>query len=222
MCIRDSIKTPMSPPPSRARPQTASSCRPRTASSARSSSVIGDHGQNSNFAHIKSKYAQQRPGSAPVSRKVGKSGTATASKIVRHNGDMFAVKHQHKLTGYKLAQQLGEDVKGECTTTNQAVYKKPQMPTIAAPANRKPLEAYSMNSRRSQLPTEFPHEAKKYVRYCHERNVSQLKIGDPNIQSVTKSASNVFHRGLSSLAVGASNPGIFSEWTKRHRRARGV
>ena len=30
------------------------------------------------------------------------------------------------------------------------------------------------------LPIVFPHEAKKYVRYCHERNVSQITIGDPN------------------------------------------
>ena len=49
------------------------------------------------------------------------------------------VKHHHKLTGYKLSRQLGEDVKGETTTTNQKVYKAPLMPTIAAPANRKPL-----------------------------------------------------------------------------------
>jgi len=207
------------------RPQTAGSCRPSTAGSYRtSSSQIGQHGKKNKFAQVKSRYAQSRPASAPASgrNREAKSGTTTAAKIIRHNGDLFAVKHHHKLTGYKLSQQLGEDVKGETTTTNQKVYKKPLMPTIAAPASRKPLVPYEMNARRSQLPTEFPHEAKKYVRYCHERNVSSLRLGDPNVPSVTKSCSKVFHAGNNSMATGSANPGIFADWTKRHRKLRGI
>merc|ERR1711959_64888 len=199
------------------------SARPSTAGSFRTSaSAIGNHGAKNKFANVKSRYG--RPASAPAAGRKAqpKSGTATASKIIKHNGDMFAVKHHHKLTGYKLSQQLGEDVKTECTTTNQHVFKKPQMPTIAAPANRKPLVPYQMNARRSQLPTEFPHEAKRCVRYCHERNVSQIKLGDPGISSTTKSISSVFHCGLSSNIPSSSNSGIFSEWTKRHRKGRGV
>merc|ERR1712166_378706 len=209
--------------------------RPATAGSSRTTSSIGDHGAKSKFADVKSRYntrstqsAQKRPASAPMARKVQpKSSTATASKILHHNGDIFAVKYHHKLTGYKLSQQLGEDIKGECTTSNQAVYKKPQMPAIAAPASQKPLVAYQMNCGRSRLPTEFPLEARKYVRYCHERNVSQLKLGDPNIMSITKSASAVFHCGMggsSAAGTGASSshPGIFSQWTKRHKQKREV
>merc|ERR1711959_658597 len=151
------------------------SARPSTAGSFRTSaSAIGNHGAKNKFANVKSRYG--RPASAPAAgrNREAKSGTATAAKIIRHNGDLFAVKHHHKLTGYKLSRQLGEDVKGETTTANQKVYKAPLMPTIAAPANRKPLVPYEMNARRSQLPTEFPHEAKKYVRYCHERNISSV------------------------------------------------
>eukprot|EP00656_Telonema_subtile_P014856 TRINITY_DN1768_c0_g1_i2.p2 TRINITY_DN1768_c0_g1~~TRINITY_DN1768_c0_g1_i2.p2 ORF type:complete len:109 (+),score=5.95 TRINITY_DN1768_c0_g1_i2:207-533(+) len=72
--------------------------RPSTAGSYRTSaSTVGDHGQRSKFATVKSRYSQsaskQRPASAPVTRKAQvKSGTATASKILRHNGDIFAVR----------------------------------------------------------------------------------------------------------------------------------
>merc|ERR1711865_1139845 len=181
------------------RPSTAGSYRPSSAGTYRSSSsVIGAHG------------------------KTNKT-TNTASKIFRHNGDTYAVKHQHKLTGYKLSHELGEDVRAETTTTNQLVYQKPRMPTIAAPANRKPLVPYRDNARRSQLPVEFPKEAKKYVRYCHERNTSQLVLGDPKTSSVNASASRVFHCGLKENAViGSSNSGIFSEWTKRQRKSREI
>eukprot|EP00656_Telonema_subtile_P014855 TRINITY_DN1768_c0_g1_i1.p1 TRINITY_DN1768_c0_g1~~TRINITY_DN1768_c0_g1_i1.p1 ORF type:complete len:208 (+),score=27.07 TRINITY_DN1768_c0_g1_i1:207-830(+) len=205
--------------------------RPSTAGSYRTSaSTVGDHGQRSKFATVKSRYSQsaskQRPASAPVTRKAQvKSGTATASKILRHNGDIFAVKYQHKLTGYKLSQQLGEDVKAECTTSNQATYKKPQMPTLAA--KHKTLAPYHMHAGRSRLPPEYPNEAKRYVRYCHERNVSQLKIGDSSVPSITQSASHVFHRGLggertAGTGASSSHPGIFAVWTKRHKEHRGL
>jgi len=203
------------------RPSTAGSRRPQSAGSYRSSSsVIGSHAKTNKFADVKSRYA--RPQSAPVGGRK-KSKTNTASKIFRHNGDTYAIKHQHKLTGYKLSHELGEDVRAETTTTNQLVYTKPLMPTIAAPANRKPLVPYRDNARRSQLPVEFPREAKKYVRYCHERNTSQLVLGDPNVSSVSASASKAFHCGLKENAViGSANPGIFSEWTKRQRKSRQI
>jgi len=204
------------------RPSTAGSYRPSSAGTYRSSSsVIGAHGKTNKFAATKSRY--QRPQSAPVGGRNKNKTTNTASKIFRHNGDTYAVKHQHKLTGYKLSHELGEDVRAETTTTNQLVYQKPRMPTIAAPANRKPLVPYRDNARRSQLPVEFPKEAKKYVRYCHERNTSQLVLGDPKTSSVNASASRVFHCGLKENAViGSSNSGIFSEWTKRQRKSREI
>jgi len=203
------------------RPSTAGSYRPQSAGSYRSSSsAIGAHGKTNKFANVKSRYA--RPQSAPVGGR-NKGKTNTASKIFQHNGDSYAIKHQHKLTGYKLSHELGEDVRAECTTTNQLVYKKPLAPTIAAPASRKPLVPYRDNARRSQLPVEFPREAKKFVRYCHERNTSQVVLGDPNISSVAASASKVFHCGLKENAlVGSANPGIFSEWTKRQRKSRQI
>merc|ERR1711998_424125 len=98
------------------RPQSAGMSRPQSASSYRTSaSFIGAHAaQKNKFANTKSKF-RQRPSSAPVGgRKANsKSKTDTASRIFRHNGESYAVKHQHKLTGYKLSQQLGEDVKGK-------------------------------------------------------------------------------------------------------------
>eukprot|EP00658_Telonema_sp_P-2_P037959 TRINITY_DN2728_c0_g1_i1.p1 TRINITY_DN2728_c0_g1~~TRINITY_DN2728_c0_g1_i1.p1 ORF type:complete len:204 (+),score=24.11 TRINITY_DN2728_c0_g1_i1:192-803(+) len=200
--------------------------RPQSAKSFRTeSSTIGSHSNKNKFANVKSRYS--RPASAPSARQQNKttnpnpkSGTSTALKIMRYNGDMFAVKHHHKLTGYKLSEQLGENVKGETTTTNMASYKKPQMPTIAS--RRKPLVPYQMNARRSQLPTQYPNEARKYIRHCAERNSSQLEIGDPNCNSITKSCSAVYFGVVPDAAVASSNPGIFASWTKRHRQARGV
>jgi hypothetical protein len=87
-------------------------------------------------------------------------------------------------------------------STHESDFKAPSLTTIADP--HKALYAYHPNARRygnahrlivscreeslscgvalgrSMLPIVFPHEAKKYVRYCHERNVSQITIGDPN------------------------------------------
>merc|ERR1712188_262494 len=175
------------------RPRMAPDSRPRSAASWRSSNSQYGAGlrPKSAYSSVKSRLFQgtkSRPASAPPSHNrtsaADRGGTSTASRFMNHNGDKFAVMHPHKLSGYKLSEKSGENVIFHCGSTSREDYKAPSLTTIADPA--KALIPYSPYARRSMLPIVFPHEAKKYVRYCHERNVSTFSIGDPNTPSEKK------------------------------------
>merc|ERR1711988_1903435 len=202
--------------------------RPHTAKSWRSSNSQYGAGlrPKSAYSSVKSRLFQgtkSRPMTAP-SHKGGhgdsRGGTCTASRFLQHNGDKFAVMHPHKLSGYKLSEKHGENVIFHCGSTSREDFKEPSLTTIADPA--KALIPYTPNARRSMLPIVFPHEAKKYVRYCHERNVSQITIGDPNAPSEKVSCHRAFHSGTNEMATGSNNPGILAEYTKRHRKKLGL
>merc|ERR1711939_1107256 len=191
--------------------------RPATAKSWRSSSSAYGSGL---FQGTKS-----RPATAPTNKGgnkggEGRGGTCTASRFLKHNGDNFAIMHPHKLSGYKLSEKAGENVVFHCGSTSREDFKVPSLTTIADP--NKALAPYHPTARRSMLPIVFPHEAKKYVRYCHERNVSQITIGDPNAPSERISCHRAFHSGTNEMATGSNNPGILAEYTKRHRKKLGL
>merc|ERR1712070_668737 len=206
--------------------------RPATAKSWRSSNSQYGAGlrPKSAYSSVKSRLHQgtaaqpkSRPATASSSLKGtggNNGGTTTASRFMKHNGDIFAVMHPHKLSGYKLSEKAGENVVFHCASTNHEDFKIPSMTTIADPA--KALTPYSAHARRSMLPIVFPHEAKKYVRYCHERNVSQITIGDPNVPFERVSVHRAFHSGSNEQATGSNNPGILAEYTKRHRKKLGL
>merc|ERR1711907_753407 len=206
--------------------------RPASAASWRSSNSQYGAGlrPKSAYSGVKSRLFQgtkSRPASAPPSKTSGggtrrdtSGGTCTASRFMQHNGDKFAVMHPHKLSGYKLAEKHGENVVFHRGSTSREDFKAPSLTTIADPA--KALTPYSPYARRSMLPIVFPHEAKKYVRYCHERNVSTFSIGDPNVPSERKSVHRAFHSGVNEMATGSNNPGILAEYTKRHRKKLGL
>merc|ERR1712146_13332 len=173
------------------------------------------------YSHVKSRLFQgtkSRPATAPNGGERG--GTCTASRFMQHNGDKFAVMHPHKLSGYKLSEKHGENVVFHCGSTSREEFKTPSLTTIADP--HKALIPYTPNARRSMLPVVFPHEAKKFVRYCHERNVSQITIGDPNVQAERVSVHRAFHSGSNEMTTGSNNPGILAEFTKRHRKKLGL
>merc|ERR1711998_479675 len=206
--------------------KVATMSRPQTAKSWRSSNSQYGSGlrPKSAYSNVKSRLFQgtkSRPSTAP-SRKGGdmRGGTCTASRFLAHNGDKFAVMHPHKLSGYKLSEKHGENVIFHCSSTNREDFKAPSLTTIADPA--KALTPYNANARRSMLPIVFPHEAKKYVRCCHERNVSQITLGDPNAPSERVSVHRAFHTGSTDSATGSNNPGILAEYTKRHRKKLGL
>merc|ERR1712054_37091 len=200
--------------------------RPATAKSWRSSNSAYGAGlrPKSAYSNVKSKFKQGlRPASAPlnpINRNGGTQGTGTASRFIKHNGDNFAVMHPHKLSGYKKSEQQGENVVFHCASTSREDFKVPSNTTIADP--NKACVPYYPTARRSMLPVVFPHEAKKYVRYCHERNVSQITLGDPNTPSEKTSCHRAFHSGTNEMATGSNNPGILAEYTKRHRKKLGL
>jgi len=203
--------------------------RPQSAQSAKSwKSSNSAYGKGlrpkSAYSNVKSRLFQgtkSRPASAPPANKGGdRGGTCTASRFMQHNGDKFAVMHPHKLSGYKLSEKHGENVVFHCGSTSRDEFKTPSLTTIADP--HKALSSYTPNARRSMLPVVFPHEAKKHVRYCHERNVSQITIGDPNVQCERVSVHRAFHSGSNEMTTGSSNPGILAEFTKRHRKKLGL
>merc|ERR1711939_733784 len=204
--------------------------RPATAKSWRSSSSAYGSGlrPKSAYSNVKSRLFQgtkSRPATAPTNKGgnkggEGRGGTCTASRFLKHNGDNFAIMHPHKLSGYKLSEKAGENVVFHCGSTSREEFKTPSLTTIADPA--KALIPYTPNARRSMLPVVFPHEAKKYVRYCHERNVSQITIGDPNVPSEKVSVHRAFHTANNEMATGSNNPGILAEYTKRHRKKLGL
>jgi len=191
--------------------------RPSTAKSWRSTNSQYGKGfrPKSAYSNVKSKYKGLRPSSAPVN-----TGTGTASRFMKHNGDNFGVMHPHKLTGYKLSEKQGENIVSYCGSTSREDFQTPSMTTIADP--NKQNVPYYPTARRSMLPVVFPHEARKYVRYCHERNVSQITLGDPNVPSEKNSVHRAFHSGSNEVAVGCNNPGILAEYTKRHRKKLGL
>lgn len=199
--------------------------RPSTAGSWRSSNSAYGQGlrPKSSYSNVKSRFRQgskSRPATAPTHKGGERGGTCTASRFLQHNGDKFAVMHPHKLSGYKLSEKHGENVVFHCGSTSREEFKAPSLTTIADPA--KALIPYSAHARRSMLPIVFPHEAKKYVRYCHERNVSQITIGDPNVPFERVSVHRAFHSGSNEQATGSNNPGILAEYTKRHRKKLGL
>merc|ERR1712224_288806 len=201
------------------RPATAKTWR----SQARSSNSVYGSGlrPKSAYSGVKSRvYGNQSRPSSAGDAKQQRAGTGTASRFLKHNGDNFGIMHPHKLSGYKLSEKSGEDVVFHCESTSREDFKVPSLTTIADP--NKALLPYNPTARRSMLPIVFPHEAKKFVRYCHERNVSQITIGDPNGQSEKVSCHRAFHSGTNVMQTGSNNPGILAEYTKRHRKKLGL
>merc|ERR1711998_640819 len=139
-------------------------------------------------------------------------GSAVA--IMRNSGEVFAVPHPHKLTGYRAKNSETNTKTLGANTTYKEYFdiekqKPPEEKTVPGP-----LVPYTANAMRNRLPVKFPNEAIKGARFCAPRNVSTINLGGPHYarRFVTTNKNDfVPHTGL---PIGFTNQGVMSEQTK--------
>ena len=143
----------------------------------------------------------------------------SCTKIVRGQGEIFAVMHPHKKTGYKAPNsETNLKMLGNQTTYKQFMQDQvdlPTMPKKTSEANYKQkLVPYNPNSIVNQLPVKFPNEPTHGTRFCAPRNVSQVEIGKGRYERQFTTTNQTFFVEHSGLPVGFTNQGIMSEKTK--------
>mmetsp|Transcript_43743 Transcript_43743/g.104015 ORF Transcript_43743/g.104015 Transcript_43743/m.104015 type:complete len:161 (+) Transcript_43743:87-569(+) len=147
------------------------------------------------------------------------SRVGSCIKVLRNNGEIFAVSHPHKKTGYKNPNsETNVTALGGKTSYKQFYEDEVSLPTVAKNPKgmtyRPKLVPYRMGSIVNQLPVRFDNEPLHGVRFCAPRNASQFELGTGRMyerQYVTTNK-NCFvkHAGL---PVGFTNQGIMSEKT---------
>lgn len=134
-----------------------------------------------------------------------KAPTSSCVATFRKNGDVYAISHTHKPTGYK-AQPSGSKFDG--TTAYKTGFCSST--TTAAPS-QKALIPYSANSSRNRLPVEFSGDSAKKLMNKNDNPITG-KTRDPAARFVTTNQrAFVQHKGT---PVGYSNQGIVSEQSK--------
>mmetsp|Transcript_17703 Transcript_17703/g.43941 ORF Transcript_17703/g.43941 Transcript_17703/m.43941 type:complete len:152 (-) Transcript_17703:363-818(-) len=139
------------------------------------------------------------------------SKTGSSLGVTKVNGQVFAVAHSHKKTGYKApnsetnVQSLGADT----------TYKNTFVPPKVTDSGKKPLVPYQANAPRNRMPVKFPNEAVPHQRFCAPRNTSTVQIGgDQSYQRQFVSTNKVSYPHIQGLPVGADNQGIMSATTQ--------
>jgi|UniRef100_A0A7S4C7X4 hypothetical protein len=136
-----------------------------------------------------------------------KPATASCVATFRKNGDVYAISHAHKATGYK-AQPSSSNFDG--TTT----YKNSYCHAAGLGSTSKPLVPYNANSARNRLPVQFTGDAGA------KRNGTGAKKDNPISGGTRDSAARfvttnqrtfVQHKGT---PIGYSNQGIVAEQSK--------
>ena len=143
----------------------------------------------------------------------------SCTQVIRSNGEIFAVAHSHKKTGYKAANsETNVRTLGSKTTYKTAFEDEVDLPTVTknpkGMSYKPKLVPYRVNSIVNQLPVRFDREPLRGVRFCAPRNVSQFSLGTGRQyerQYVTTSKNfYVQHKGL---PVGFNNQGIMCQRT---------
>mmetsp|Transcript_42665 Transcript_42665/g.87224 ORF Transcript_42665/g.87224 Transcript_42665/m.87224 type:complete len:161 (+) Transcript_42665:185-667(+) len=140
-------------------------------------------------------------------------------QVIRSNGEIFALAHSHKKSGYKaLNSETNVRTLGSKTTYKNFFEDEVDLPTVTknpkGMSYRPKLVQYKMNSIVNQLPVRFDREPLHGVRFCAPRNVSQFQLGSerPYERQYVTSSKNYYvqHKGL---PVGFTNQGIMSQKT---------
>ncbi|EKX47075.1 hypothetical protein GUITHDRAFT_152150 [Guillardia theta CCMP2712] len=147
------------------------------------------------------------------------SKIGSCTQVIRSNGEIFAVAHPQRKTGYKsVNSETNVRTLGSKTTYKQFYEDEVALPTVTknpkGMSYRPKLVPYDMNSIVNQLPVRFDREPLHGVRFCAPRNISQFGLGDrPYERQYVTSNKNSFvqHHGL---PVGFTNQGIMSEKTR--------
>mmetsp|Transcript_95932 Transcript_95932/g.154807 ORF Transcript_95932/g.154807 Transcript_95932/m.154807 type:complete len:164 (-) Transcript_95932:471-962(-) len=149
----------------------------------------------------------------------GDSKIGSCTQVMRSNGEIFAVSHPHKKTGYKSSNsETNVRMLGSKTSYKQFYEDEVALPTVTKNPRgmtyRPKLVPYNMNSIVNQLPVRFDREPLHGVRFCAPRNVSQMTMGSgrPYERQYITSSKNYYvqHHGL---PVGFTNQGVMSEKT---------
>eukprot|EP01006_Ploeotia_vitrea_P021035 TRINITY_DN53362_c0_g1_i1.p1 TRINITY_DN53362_c0_g1~~TRINITY_DN53362_c0_g1_i1.p1 ORF type:complete len:184 (+),score=9.89 TRINITY_DN53362_c0_g1_i1:61-552(+) len=144
-----------------------------------------------------------------------KAPTNSSVATFRKNGEIFAVTHNHKATGYKSSPNHG--VRFDGTTTYKSAFSN-----RGDNPNAKVLAGYDSNAARNRLPVVFTGENKLKQRYGSiNKKDNPISGGLDNSKSrfcTSNQRTFVHHTGA---PVGFSNQGIVAETSRWiHKRQR--
>ena len=146
----------------------------------------------------------------------------SCTKLQRTSGDVFAIMHPHKKTGYKAPNsETNLKMLGNLTSYKEFYIDKvdlPTMPKKSGTTYKQKLVPYNPNSIVNQLPVHFSHEPTHGIRFCAPRNVSQVEIGKGRYERQFVTTSQTYYVEHQGLPVGFTNQGIMSDHTKMHHR----